>query len=287
MLANEPVRAYIESADCLLILGANMSDATLGINTANLDPSRSILVTSEDLSIRRSHYQDIRFKDFILALPEVLGTRPHPEVPRPAPPAPWVATDGAPMTIARLFQCLNAFLEETDIVVADVGDALFGSTDLYVERSAFLAPAYYLSLGFGVPAAIGAQLARPASRPIVVVGDGAFQMTGMELSTVVHFQKAHTLCPIVILLDNGGYGTERPMLDGPFNDINEWDYAALPAVLRGGVGHRVFTEDDLDRALAAARAETSTFSIIDVHIERHDVTPTLARLTERVRARVS
>lgn len=287
MLANEPVRAYIESADCLLILGANMSDATLGINTANLDPSRSILVTSEDLSIRRSHYQDIRFKDVILALPEVLGSRPHPQIPRPIPPAPWVATEGAPMTIARLFQCLNAFLEETDIVVADVGDALFGSTDLYVERSAFVSPAYYLSLGFGVPAAIGVQLARPTSRPIVVVGDGAFQMTGMELSTVVHFQSAHRLCPIVILLDNQGYGTERPMLDGPFNDINEWDYAALPAVLRGGVGHRVFTEDELDQAFAAARAETSTFTIIDVHIERDDVTPTLANLTARIRARVS
>lgn len=191
------------------------------------------------------------------------------------------------MTIARLFQCLNAFLEETDIVVADVGDALFGSTDLYVERSAFVSPAYYLSLGFGVPAAIGVQLARPTSRPIVVVGDGAFQMTGMELSTVVHFQSAHRLCPIVILLDNQGYGTERPMLDGPFNDINEWDYAALPAVLRGGVGHRVFTEDELDQAFAAARAETSTFTIIDVHIERDDVTPTLANLTARIRARVS
>jgi indolepyruvate decarboxylase len=77
------------------------------------------------------------------------------------------------------------------------------------------------------------------------------------------------------------------MLDGPFNDINEWDYAALPAVLRGGVGHRVFTEDELDRAFAAARAEIGTFTIIDVHIERHDVTPTLANLTARIRARVS
>lgn len=286
ILANEQVREVVEGSDCLLILGANLSDVTLGINTANLDPSRSILVTGEDLSIRRSHYRDVRFKDFILGLPEVLGTRPRPSIVNPPRPQPWMAVPGTPVTVARLFQCLNAFLEETDIVVADVGDALFGATDLYVERSGFVSPAYYLSLGFGVPAGIGVQLARPHSRPIVIVGDGAFQMTGMELSTAVRYQREHALCPIVVLLDNQGYGTERPMLDGPFNDINEWDYAALPKVLRGGVGHDVRTEEDLDRALAAARATTDTFSILDVHLEVGDISPTLRRLTEHLAARV-
>ncbi|MFN8623030.1 MAG: thiamine pyrophosphate-binding protein [Chloroflexota bacterium] len=286
VLANEEVRAYVEGSDCLLILGANLSDVTLGINTAHLDPSRSILLTSEDLMIRRSHYQDVRFKDFVLRLPEVLGTRPWPEIPRPHRPEPWVAQPGVPVTVARLFQCLNGFLAKTDVVVSDVGDALFGATDLYVEDSGFVAPAYYLSLGFGVPAAIGVQLAHPAIRPLVIVGDGAFQMTGMELSTAVRYQADHGLSPIVILLDNKGYGTERPMLDGPFNDINAWDYAALPSVLQGGVGHTVRTEDDLDRALAAARAETGTFSLVHVHLAIGDISPTLRRLTEALGKRV-
>ncbi len=76
------------------------------------------------------------------------------------------------------------------------------------------------------------------------------------------------------------------MLDGPFNDVNEWDYAALPQVLRGGVGHAVRTEDELDRALAAARATTDTFTIVDVHLEVGDISPTLRRLTEHLAARV-
>jgi TPP-dependent 2-oxoacid decarboxylase len=78
-----------------------------------------------------------------------------------------------------------------------------------------------------VPAAIGLQLANPQLRPLVLVGDGAFQMTGLELSTVARFG----LNPIVIVLNNGGYVTERFILDGPFNDITPWNDYRLPEVL--------------------------------------------------------
>ena len=70
------------------------------------------------------------------------------------------------------------------VVIADPGDALFASSDLVIHRQTeYLAPAYYTSMGFAVPAALGVMVARPDLRPIVLVGDGAFQMTGMELST--------------------------------------------------------------------------------------------------------
>src|SRR4029434_3010148 len=91
---------------------------------------------------------------------------------------------GAKLTVRRVFQRLNAFLRDETIVVVDIGDALFGATDLFIRRrTEFLGPAYYASMGFAVPAAIGAQLANPALRPLVLVGDGAFQMTGIELGT--------------------------------------------------------------------------------------------------------
>ncbi len=117
------------------------------------------------------------------------------------------------------------------VVVADVGDALFGASDLYIHRrTEFLGPAYYASMGFAVPAAIGAQSARPEWRPLVLVGDGAFQMTGMELSTAVRYG----LNPVVVVLNNAGYGTERHIHDGPFNDVLRWQYHRLPEVLRRG-----------------------------------------------------
>jgi indolepyruvate decarboxylase len=168
------------------------------------------------------------------------------------------------------------------VVVADVGDALFAGIDLVVEKADFVAPAYYLSLGFAVPGAIGVQLARPDTRPLVLVGDGAFQMTGMELTTVARYG----LDPIIIVLDNGGYGTERPMLDGPFNDILPWRYAELPAVLGAGRGYEVRTEGDLDAALTAAAEDRSGFSLLHIHLARGDLSPALQRMTALMAERV-
>jgi indolepyruvate decarboxylase len=134
-----------------------------------------------------------------------------------------------------------------------------------------------------VPAAIGAQLAAPELRPLVLVGDGAFQMTGLELSTVARYG----LNPIVVVLNNGGYTTERLILDGGFNDILPWAYHRLPETLGAGRGYLVETEEDLDRALAAAEAETSTFSLLDVHLDRLDVSPALRRLGEQLNRTVA
>ncbi len=100
------------------------------------------------------------------------------------------------------------------MVIADVGESLFAGADLHVHQGAkFLSPAYYTSMGFSVPAALGAGLADPSKRPIVLVGDGEFQMTGTELATCLR----HGQTPIVLVLNNHGYSTEREIMDGPFN----------------------------------------------------------------------
>ena len=115
------------------------------------------------------------------------------------------------------------------VVIADAGDALFASSDLVIHRQTeFISPAYYTSMGFAVPAALGAMIARPDLRPIVLVGDGAFQMTGMELSTIVR----HGLSPIVIVLDNQGYGTER-LLHAGRPRVQRHPAVALPQAARG------------------------------------------------------
>src|SRR6185312_16608727 len=120
------------------------------------------------------------------------------------------------------------------------------------RRTEFVSPAYYTSMGFALPAALGAGMANPASRALVIVGDGAFQMTGMELSSIAR----HGFNPIVIVLNNHGYTTERFLLDGPFNDIHEWKFHKIPEVLGTGLGLEVRTEIELDDALNTALANT-------------------------------
>ena len=129
---------------------------------------------------------------------------------------------------------------------------------------------------FAVPASIGAQLANPKLRPIVIVGDGAFQMTGMEISSAVRYK----LNPIVIVLNNGGYWTERRLLDGPFNDLQSWQYRSIPEIVGGGRRFVINTEDEFDKALKAANQYLDGFCILDVQLDPNDGSAALQRLTD-------
>src|SRR5262249_53367330 len=283
-VGREDVRDFVESSDCLILLGAPMSDIDLGIFTARLNQAQSIYITSEKTSIRYHNFEDIRLHDFVDGLINAaIIRRASGPIPRPDPPADFTPVAGAPVTVQRLFQRLNAFLDDDTVVIADPGDALLAGADLFIHgRTEFLSPAYYTSLGFAVPASLGVQLAKPTARPLVLVGDGAFQMTGMELSTIARFH----LNPIVVVLNNRGYGTERPMQDGTFNDVQTWKYSRIPDLIGAGKGFDVATEEQLDAALQAARAYTQGFSILDVHLDPQDCSPALRRLTASLAKRV-
>jgi TPP-dependent 2-oxoacid decarboxylase len=284
-MGSEFARQYIESSDCLIMLGMFLTDVNLGIFTANLDPKLCISVTTEKTSIHLHHYDDIRLQDFLQGLLDANIHRRELTLPeRTQPPTIFSPQPDRKITIARLFERLNCLLSGNTIVLADVGDALFAGSELVVHnKSRFLSPAYYASVGFAIPAAIGAQMAQPDVRPLVLVGDGAFQMTGMEVSTIARYG----LNPIIIVLNNGGYATERPMLDGKFNDVWSWKYSRIPEILGVGRGFDVRTEDELEAALSESRSHLDSFCILDVHLDPQDISPTLKRLTQALGKRVS
>ncbi len=277
------VQKYVEESDCLILLGAFMTDINLGIFTAHLDQHLSISSTSEKTSLRYHTYEGVYLSDFLDGLLEAgLQRRPVVSHPHPEPPIPFEPKN-RDITIQQLFRRLNSFVDDNTVVIADPGDAMFAAADMLIHsRTQFLAPAYYTSLGFAVPASIGVQLANPELRPLVLVGDGAFQMTGMELSTAARFR----LSPIVIVLNNCGYGTERPMLDGEFNDIPFWHFNFLPQFFGAGQGFEIHTETQFEEALQLAQETTDRFCILDVHLDPHDISPALQRLTTTLGKRV-
>ena len=179
---------------------------------------------------------------------------------------------------------LNERLDDETIVIADVGDALFAATELTIhDRGEFLSPAYYTSMGFSIPAALGAATARPEHRIVVLVGDGAFQMTGQELSTLIR----GGFSPIVIVLDNHGYGTERFLHAGQwkYNEIATWDHVKLLAAYGGGdrcVGHRVSTEAEFQTALDEAWQDRRRVHLIQAKLAEGDASETLLKLAERM-----
>lgn len=282
-MGRDDVQRAIESADCVLILGAFMTDINLGVYTANLDVSRTINATSERISIRHHHYEDIMLRDFIEGLIKAnLGRRARVKVDRPTP-EPFRPRPNRPITVKRFFERMDEYLDESTMVICDIGDSLFGAADLTIHRrTEFLSPAYYTSMGFAVPAAIGAQVNRPQIRPIVFVGDGAFQMTGQEMSTIARYG----LNPIVFVLNNKGYTTERYIHEGPYNDVHEWAYHLMPTLLRKGWGCEVRTEGELEEALVQAKNNRTSFSLINVHLDKLDRSQALERLGKRMSKRV-
>jgi indolepyruvate decarboxylase len=284
-MGRREVTEFVEESDCLILLGTLLTDIDLGIFTAKLDPTRTIFATSDELRISHHHFHHVLLDDFIRGL---AAARPRPPS-RSLPPGPAAAAGAftlvpdAPITTTRLVRRLDESLDDKTLVIADVGDALFAASELVIRgQTEFIAPAYYTSMGFAVPAAVGAKTARPDLTVIALVGDGAFQMTGMELSTVVRRGMALT----VIVLDNKGYGTERLLHEGSFNDINPWQYHLLPRVLGGGTCYEVRTEGEFDVALAKALADTSGMSIIHVHVGLEDRSVTLDRLARNLARRV-
>ena len=275
-MGRDNVRDYVESSDCMVLLGAQMTDMNLGIYTARIDRRYAVYAASDRITIGHHAFDGVAVADFVAGLAAHLWQRRQvPPFEHPEHPGLFNPSD-RPMTVEALFRQINAFLEDDMVVIADPGDALFGAEDLYIHNGAhFLAPAYYCSLGFAVPAALGVQAAAPHLRPLVLVGDGAFQMSGMEVASIVRFGQN----PIIVVLDNGGYGTERPMLDGAFNDVLAWNYWKVPEVLGAGLGIKVTTEVEMDEALSRAHANVGSVSIIQVMLGRDDHSPALGRLT--------
>jgi indolepyruvate decarboxylase len=278
------VREYVESSDCVIMLGVFLTDINTGIFTAKLDQSKSIHSTSEKTSIGYHSYPGVYLSGFMQGLIRAdIHRREDIRSESMPTPSAFKAVAGKKITLERVFKKLESVLAEDAFVISDTGDALFAAMDMAIPKAAeFMASAYYASLGFAVPASIGVQLALPDLRPIVIVGDGAFQMTGMELAVVAR----NKLNPIIIVLNNYGYGTERPMMDGSFNDVYPWLHSQIPLVLNAGKGFDVNTEDELDRALLEAFENKGSYSILDIHLDPHDFSQGLKRLTEALGKKV-
>ncbi|NOS81342.1 MAG: alpha-keto acid decarboxylase family protein [Nitrospira sp.] len=285
-IARDEVQQFINQSDCLLILGSILSDVEdLTADSPLMTGGRTIHATADRIAIKHHRYDTIRFQDFVRAL----VTNPLPSFPsRPLPAPLAIAQDApapdAPVTLAGLFRHLDSLLNKNTLVIADVGESLFAAADLHVhQRFEFLSPAYYTSMGFAVPAAVGASFADPTLRPIVLVGDGAFQMTGTELSTAVRFGQT----PIVIVLNNRGYSTEREILEGPFNDVHEWHYDRICDLIGGGVGTRISTQGEFERGLIAALADSSRLHVMNVLLNPADRSAGMVRLAHRLAKRLS
>jgi TPP-dependent 2-oxoacid decarboxylase len=278
---NPSVKEYVEGADCVLSLGAVMTEMETGGYTAQLAPEKMIEICAHEVQVGERVYHGLPLPAVVAELLQINMSKVAPPVRFTIPKVePEEITESASvkhLTVKAMILKLNNLLSGkrgADFsVVTDTGDCMYAGMSL--KTDIFLAPGYYVSMGFGVPAAIGAQLAMPERRPICLVGDGAFQMTGMDLSTAVK----HNLNPIIIVFNNASYAMLRFIdQERDYFDLPRWDYVGLAKSI-GANAARAESADEFGKALQLAVESDKPF-LIDAMLAADDISPTLRRLTD-------
>ena len=288
-LSQEYVQQRVENSDCILCLGAFMSDINLGGFTAQLPEAKLINANSDKVKIKHHFYHPVSLPAFMAGLTNklqpkksaLLNIKPAKE----SLSANFQVIPEQKLTNVRFYNRINRFISELEgesIVIAETGDALIATIDLVLYGDTeYIGQALYTSIGYAVPACLGAALAAPERRPIVLVGDGAFQMTCQEVSTIIR----HRLNPIFFLINNDGYTIERAIHEGSYNDIQPWKYHQLPQVFGDSWSFEVQTEGELEQALEKAKFNQNCLSFIEIHLDRLDCSVGVQRLGKTLRGK--
>jgi TPP-dependent 2-oxoacid decarboxylase len=268
------IREQVEGAGAVLCLGTFINDMNMGGLPPRIERKKTIYVGIDHVRVAEQIFTGVGLADFIDKLTEVLppGKTESREMlhtsqtSRHSRVEEYVSKPETRITVDRMFHRLSHFLSSDDIYIGEVGVSLFALAESYLpQRVTALSQPFYMSIGYTVGATLGACLAGEGRRVITVVGDGSFQFTAQEISTIIRLG----LNPVILLLNNDGYLVERLMVDGKFNDIAPWQYHQLPPVFGGDPGILVRTEGDLERALEeAGKREQMTF--IEVQVDKWD-----------------
>jgi indolepyruvate decarboxylase len=266
--ASEPhVREAIESSDCLLSIAYRPIEVTTGDFTASL-PANAIHARGHSVDVGDDNYQAVTLKEVLRG---VIDAVPLVRSRAPRHVAAVVAGthgDGpAKLTQAAYWQAIQSYLRPGDVLYVDNGTSFVLLGLKLPPNCTFIGSVNWGSIGYSVGALLGALTAAPHRRHLLFVGDGSFQVTAQELSTILR----HDHKPVIFLINNGGYTIERGYLGKtePYNDIANWTYADLPKVFRPDTSARSFvvkTCGDLQNALSAPN-DTMIFveSIMDPH----------------------
>ncbi|NCP39716.1 MAG: indolepyruvate/phenylpyruvate decarboxylase [Rhodoferax sp.] len=272
------VTHLVENSDGLFLLGEIICDTNFAVSETKIDMRKTIQALNGQVNIGYHTYANLP----LAALVDQMLTRVG---------AQDKAFNITPQVFPRGLQSDDTGVTPTDIATAvndvmathgkmpiasDIGDCLFTAMD--IAHTALVAPGYYATMGFGVPAGLGLQAAT-GERPLILVGDGAFQMTGWELGNC----RRYGWDPIVIVFNNASWEMLRTFQpESGFNDLDHWGFAEMASGL-GGDGVRVATRAELKAALDRAMATRGKFQLIEVTLPRGVLSNTLARYVAGVR----
>lgn len=232
--ASQPnVRSTIEQSDCLIGVGVRFSDVGTGVFTHQIATENYIEIKPYALTIFGQDYPGIEIGQLLVELNKKVAPRKliKPILEKQQPQVIDVP-EQQKLSQDILWSAVADFLKEDDVIIGEVGTSNSALAGLKLPATAkYIAQPLWGSIGYTLPALLGSLLAAPERRQILFIGDGSFQLTVQELSTIIR----HGLKPIIFLLNNGGYTIERLIMgeNAAYNDIQNWHYTEIPGVFNG------------------------------------------------------
>ncbi|UNI17353.1 Pyruvate decarboxylase [Purpureocillium takamizusanense] len=283
------VKKTLEASDLILSIGALKSD----FNTAGFSYRTSQMQTidfhSDHCIVRYSTYPGVRMKGVLRKVIDRLDVKQLSVQPSPKVDNEVRKNVDKTDVISQawLWPRVGEFLAENDIVVTETGTANFGIWDTKFPKGVTaLSQVLWGSIGWSVGACQGAALAAQdmgaKRRTVLFVGDGSFQLTAQELSTMVR----HGLKPFLFILCNEGYTIERFIhgMEAGYNDIQPWDHQALVDVFGGAKTSKKYavrTKDELNKLLTDAEFNAGKcLQLIEVHMPKEDAPRALIMTAE-------
>ena len=279
----EPVRRAIEDAPVLVTAGVVFTDMVSGFFSQRIDPTRTIDVGVQQSTVGNHVFAPVDMEAALDALTSILTRRgiTSPPVASTSDDLPAEMPDrDQPLSQKVLWDRFCHALTPGNVVLADQGTSFYGMATHRLPRGVtFIGQPLWGSIGYTLPATLGAGLAHRDRRPVLLIGDGAAQLTVQELGTF----SREGLSPVIVVVNNDGYTVER-MIHGktaPYNDIVSWSWADIPTAL-GVTNHLTFraqTYGELDDAFVAAASHRDRMVLIEAVVPRLDVPDLLNDLT--------
>ena len=282
------VASVVESADAYLFAGTLLSDyATTGF-TAMIDPKKLLLALPGEVRLPGATYAGVQLADFLGALAgrvrrndaslvEFARGKMREEPPADAP--------GNALTIAEVSRQIHDALGRDTALLVETGDSWFHGLRMRLpEGCRFEIQFQAGSIGWSVPATLGYEMGfTTPTRVIAMIGDGSFQVTAQEVSTMIRYG----MRPIIILVNNRGYIIEDAIHQGPYNKIKNWDYAGLMKDWTNdegrGLGLHAKSAGELTAALTRATTHDGP-CLIEVAIDPQDCSVDMREWGTRVAA---
>jgi len=297
--SDHPTRRVVEESAALIVAGVQFTDLNTGLFTQHMTRDRTIEIGAHSASVGDTTFGPIELRDAIAALTPAVDALPagetDPQATGPAPPTAGPQTSALSqqalyqlvlsqqaLSQQALWDGVAEFLRPGDIVLADQGTCFYGmGTRRLPSGVTFVGQPLWASIGYTLPALLGVCLAQPGRRGVLLIGDGAAQMTVQELGTILR----HGLAPTVIVVDNDGYTVERAN-HGPaerYNEISRWDWTKAASFLgaeRPSTSRRVSTVGELRSALGAAQQSPDRLTVLQAVVPAMDVPPLLDTLAK-------